>query len=261
MLGPGDPAPFQVVNAGSDVPLMFVCDHADRAIPAGLDNLGLDETVLCRHIAWDIGAADVARRLANRFQATLVHSRYSRLVIDPNRNLDDPTSIPVISDGVIVPGNRDLSADQAELRASACFQPYHEAIDATLADFARRGITPAFISIHSFTPVFKGQERPWHFGVLWNEDSRIAGPLIAYLGSDPAIVVGDNQPYSGRDHYGFTVETHAEGHGLPHVLIELRQDLIDTRHGADEWAGLLGDALAASFKENPDMFPPANDEG
>lgn len=258
LLRPGDSPPFEVVNPDSDIPLLFVCDHASRAIPADLDNLGLDDTILCRHIAWDIGAAEVARRLAERFEATLVMSGFSRLVIDPNRGLDDPTSIPVISDGVIVPGNRDLSPGDMAARTEACFRPYHNAVEGAIDGFRRHGITPVFVSVHSFTPVFKGAERPWHFGVLWAQDGRIAQPLIEYLSEDTSIVVGDNQPYSGSDHYGYTVETHAEGRGLPHVLVELRQDLIDTRHGAEEWSERFGDALAACFEKNPGLFATDN---
>lgn len=254
-----DAAPYEVVNPDSDVPVLFLCDHASRTIPAGLDDLGLDETLLCRHIAWDIGAADLARLLAERFEATLVTAGFSRLVIDPNRGLDDPTSIPIISDGVIVPGNREVGAAEAALRARDCFAPYHAAIDRTIDAFLGRGITPAVISMHSFTPVFKGTERPWHFGVLWNKDGRIAQPLMDILAADPAVVVGDNEPYSGRGHYGYSVETHAEARGLPHVLLETRQDLVDTHHGAAAWAERLGDALAHCFERDPGIFLPAND--
>ena len=253
LLGPGDPEPFGVINPHGQAGLVLICDHASRAIPAALDDLALDETVLCRHIAWDIGALEVARRLAARFDAPLVHAGFSRLVVDPNRALDDPTSIPVISDGVVVPGNRDLSEAARRRRVTACFQPYHDAVSAVLDDRLAGGRVPALVSIHSFTPVFKGHERPWHFGILWNRDPRLAVPLMAALAQRPDVIVGDNKPYSGRDDYGYSIEVHAERHGLPHVLIEIRQDLIDTPPGAEDWATELGDALARCLDGDPDL--------
>ncbi len=243
LLAPDEAPPFEIVNPDGSAPVLLICDHASRAIPRALDNLGLDEAALRRHIAWDIGAAEVARALAVRFDAPLILAGYSRLVIDLNRPLDDPTSIPVISEGTIVPGNRDLDPEEAARRADSLFRPYHAAIDDALGRFEAAGRTPALLSIHSFTPVFKGVERPWHVAVLWDRDGRIAQPLMAALRSDPELLVGDNEPYSARDPAGFTIESHAEPRGLPHVLVEIRQDLIDTHHGAAAWAERLGDAL------------------
>jgi predicted N-formylglutamate amidohydrolase len=213
-------------------------------VPRALGELGLAPATFDRHIAWDIGAAEVARHLAKALDAPLVLSGYSRLVIDLNRRLDDPTSIPEVSDGVLVPGNRALTAAERARRAAALFRPYHQAIAAELARIAARGRPPAIVSVHSCTPIFHGFERPWHIGVLWNEDPRLAVPLMARLAARGDVVVGDNQPYSARDGHGYTVRTHAEQPSLPHVLLEVRQDLIDTHHGAATWAGVLHEALA-----------------
>lgn len=254
LLQADDPPPYELVNPEGKAPVLFLCDHASRAIPAALDDLGLDETALCRHIAWDIGAIEVAQLLAARFDAPLAHAGYSRLVIDPNRDPEDPTSIVELSDGVVIPGNRGLGPAEVRARRQACFEPYHEMVEATLEGFRRRGVAPAVISVHSFTPVFKGFERPWHYGVLWNQDPRLALPLIEALGRDNNVLVGDNQPYSGKEEYGYSVQVHAERHGLPHVLLELRQDLVDTHHGAADWARRAGDALAHCLARDEGLF-------
>jgi predicted N-formylglutamate amidohydrolase len=243
LLGPGDPAPVERFNEAGGAPIVLLCDHAGRAIPGALDGLGVEPAVLERHVAWDLGAAEAARHLALRFDAPLVLSVYSRLVIDCNRRLGDSTSIPVLSDDVEVPGNRDLTAAQRQARADEIFRPYHEAVAALVEAVLARGQAPAILSMHSCTPVFNGFVRPWHYGVLWNRDGRIAEPLIAALARESGVVVGDNQPYSARDRHGYTLEIHAERRGLPHVLVELRQDLVDTHHGVTEWARRLGDAL------------------
>jgi len=253
LLGPGDPPPFEVVNPDGAGRVVLIADHAGRAIPAALGTLGLDEVALARHIAWDIGIADVTRRLAERLDAPAVLAGYSRLVIDCNRHLDDPTSIAQVSDGVDIPGNRGLTAAQRARRAEACFRPYHEAVSRVIEGRRRAGAVPALVSMHSFTPIFAGVERPWHVGVLWNRDPRLAVPLMQKLRADPAICVGDNEPYSGRDEHGYSIHVHGQQLGLAHVLIELRQDLIDTRHGAVEWADRLADVLAEILTDE-DVF-------
>jgi len=243
LIAADEPPPFEIVNPEGRAPFLLICDHASRAVPRALDRLGLDESALRLHIAWDIGAADIARDLAERFDARLLLAGYSRLIIDANRALDDPTSIPVLGEGTVVPANRGLGEADAAARAETFYWPYHRAVDAALDDLAARDEMPALVSIHTFTPVFKGVARPWHVGVLWDRDDRIARPLMARLGADPALVVGDNLPYSARLGVGFSIVHHAEARGLPHVLVEVRQDLVDTHHGAAEWAGRLGDAL------------------
>ena len=264
LLAPDEPAPFESLNDGGGAPLLVICDHASAFIPRALGSLGLDRAHLARHIALDIGAAEVARRLAERLDAPAVLSRFSRLIVDPNRTLDAPSLIPTVSDGVEVPGNRNLLPTAREARIATFHQAYHEAVEARLAQLrraltARRpGGAPALISVHSFTPVMAGQERPWHIGILWNRcaravpaphigilwnrDPRLPRPLIERLRA-LGLTVGDNQPYTGRDTHGYSVHRHAEPHGLANVLIEVRQDLSDTHHGAAEWSALLAGAL------------------
>jgi len=254
LLGEDEPAPFEVVNPGGAAPFLLLCDHASARVPAALEFLGLDAAVVRRHIGWDIGAAEVARRLSRRFDAPLVLSGYSRLVIDANRELDDPTSIPEISDGVVIPGNRALHPRAVEARQAQLFQPYHNAVRAALKRFTDAGRAPGVISMHSFTPVFRGDERPWQVGVLWNADPRIPKPFIANLAADPDIAVGDNEPYSGQDEYGYSISNHAEAHGFPHVLVELRQDLIDTQHGAAAWSERIARALGPALLDDPSIY-------
>jgi predicted N-formylglutamate amidohydrolase len=243
LLSAGDPAAFEIFNATGRAPILLICDHASNAVPGRLRRLGLDEEQMALHVAWDIGAAEVTRRLAVLLDAQAVLAGYSRLVIDCNRSLDDPTSVAGESDGIVVPGNFGLSPAARAARAEACFHPYHVAISGQLAGFAAAGIVPAVISIHSFTPVMRDFARPWHVGILWDKDRRLPVPLIAALAADPALVVGDNEPYSAREPAGHSVHTHAAAAGLPHTAIELRQDLIATPDGAGVWAAILAAAL------------------
>jgi predicted N-formylglutamate amidohydrolase len=244
LLTPGDPPPFTIINPHGAAPTVLLCDHASNAIPAALGDLGLDEAARSRHIAWDIGAAEVTRHLAEILDVPAVLSGFSRLVVDCNRSHDDPTAKRQISDGTIVPGNRGLDATAEALRAEGCYWPYHRAVTGLIDDVAARDVTPAIVSIHTCTPVMKDFERPWHVGVLSNHDRRMADILIAELGHDSTLCVGDNQPYSGLDPHGYTIETHALPQGRPNVLLEIRQDLVDTHHGALHWAELVGKALA-----------------
>ena len=247
LLRAGDPPPFELCNAQGRAQGLLLCDHASAAIPAMLGNLGLDEGQRRLHIAWDIGAADVTRRLSQRLDVAAILSGYSRLVIDCNRRLDDPTSIPQESDGVEVAGNRGLTpADRAE-RAESCFWPYQQAIEGWIAARRAAGKTPIIVSMHSFTPVMDGFERPWHIGVLANRDRRIAQRLIEALRGDLSLTVGDNEPYDGRHGRGYGMMVHGEELGLPFALIEMRQDLIDTHHGAEAWASRLAPILEQIF--------------
>ena len=245
LLGPDDPAPYTVIEARGRPSAVLLCDHASNAIPAALGDLGLDREVRQRHIAWDIGAAEVTRQLAAMLSAPAVLSGYSRLVADCNRAPGDPTSMRQISDGVIVPGNRDLDAGARARRAESCFWPYHRTVAGTIERVASRGIVPAVVSVHSCTPSMRGVRRPWHIGVLSGRDRRMADPMIAELSRDPELCIGDNEPYSGLDPHGYTIETHALPGGRPNVLLEIRQDLIATSDGARDWAGRIGRALAA----------------
>jgi predicted N-formylglutamate amidohydrolase len=249
LLAPGDPPAFELCNARARVQGLLICDHASAAIPAALGNLGLDEGQRRLHIAWDIGAADVTRRLSQRLGAAAILSGYSRLVIDCNRQLDDPTSIPQESDGVAVPGNRGMSGAGRKQRADACFWPYQRAIEGWIAARRAAGDQPIIVSLHSFTPVMDGFERPWHIGILANRDRRVAQRLIRALRRDPTLKVGDNEPYDGRHGRGYGMMVHGEEMGLPFALIEMRQDMIDTHHGAEAWAERLAPILEQIFAE------------
>lgn len=252
LLGPDDPPPVELFNPDSAAHLLLVCDHAGRQVPHRLGRLGLADEAFERHIAWDIGAAQVARRLAKQFSAPLVLSAYSRLVVDTNRRRGDPTAIPEESDGTAVPANHGLSEADRAARFAAVHEPYHAAIAARIAAVRQRGTVPAIVSIHSFTPSFKGFARPWQIGVLWNRDDRVARPLMERLAAR-GVAVGDNQPYSGQDRHGYTMPRHAEDTGLPHVLIEIRQDLIETAAGAETWAATLHGVLAPVLA-NPGLY-------
>jgi predicted N-formylglutamate amidohydrolase len=186
----------------------------------------------------------VARGLADRLDAPLILAGYSRLVIDPNRHPGSPTSVPLASEDVVIPGNHDLSPQQRQAREQTFFWSYHDTIAAAMSRFRQRERTPALVSIHSFTPAFLGRERPWHVGVLWHQDGRIARPLIKRLNAEPDLCVGDNEPYSARNPEGYTMEMHAEQPGVPGVLIEIRQDLISSPDGVDKWQARLGLILA-----------------
>ena len=243
LLGPLDPAPFDVVEGTGARPVLFVCDHAGAAIPAALGDLGLRAADLADHIAVDIGAAPLTRGLAQCFDAAALLASYSRLVIDCNRELEDYTLIREVSDGRVIAGNRNLTDEAVAARILGIFHPYHTEIRRRLADIRHGGAAPVLVSVHTFTPVFRGFERPWHVGVLSGADRRCADPLLAALSAEKGIVVGDNKPYSGLAFAGYTIETHAMASGLPNVMIEVRQDLVDTRDGVARWIDILHRAL------------------
>ena len=244
ILAASDPPAFEIVNPAGAAPLLLLCDHASHAVPRALAGLGLDDGELRRHIGWDIGAADVTRVLAERLDAPAVFSGYSRLVIDCNRALGHPTSIPEASERTVIPGNRHLSPDAASRRAEACFWPYHRAVRRLIEAFLAAERVPAVLAVHSFTGLYDGLARPWHIGVLWDRDPRISVPLIAALRRRASLVVGDNEPYSGSGHYGYSIETHATALGFPNLQIEFREDLIRAPEDAARWANLLADDLA-----------------
>jgi predicted N-formylglutamate amidohydrolase len=239
LLGPGDPPPFEVFNPEGRARLVLISDHAGRAIPKKLGSLGLRQDQLDQHIGWDIGIAKLAKRIATALDAPAVLGGYSRLVIDCNRRLNDPTSIAQESDRIAVPGNRGLGDADRKARQEAIFHPYHRAISAVLERKRREGPDPVLLSLHSFTPQMNGFVRPWHVGILWNRDPRLPVPLMARLAQEPGLVVGDNEPYSGRDEHGYSVIAHGETLGLPHGLIEMRQDLIGDDAGVAKWAETL----------------------
>jgi predicted N-formylglutamate amidohydrolase len=208
-------------------PLIFVCDHASNALPQLYGTLGLEKGAFAAHIAYDIGAADVTRMLARAFVAPAILAQWSRLLIDLNRGPDDPTLVMQLSDGRIIPGNRNIATGEISSRLVRFHAPYHAAVEAEIIRSRAAGIVPVIVSIHSFTPVWKGRPRPWEIGVLWDRDPRLAAPLLAGL-AGAGFAVGDNQPYSGELEND-CLYVHGTMNGLPHVLIEIRQDLIATK--------------------------------
>jgi predicted N-formylglutamate amidohydrolase len=242
LVGASEPSAVESLNPEGKASILLICDHASCRVPAGLKNLGLDAAALCRHIAWDIGAAEVTRRLSKLLDAPALLTGYSRLVIDCNRQPGHPQSIPTVSDETAIPANKDLDEKQQEARVEAFFRPYHNTITATLAHLWRRGAAPALFSVHSFTPSMGGVARPWDAGVLWNRDPRIALPLIERLASEPHLTIGDNLPYSGRD-LAYSLDRHAGAAGLPNCAIEIRQDRVADAAGVTFWAELLAKAL------------------
>lgn len=258
LLAADEPPACELIEGSGSQPLVFVCDHASKRIPRVLGDLGLHELYLDDHIAWDIGAAAVARALASRFSAAAVIARYSRLVVDLNRNLVDPSAFPEISDGVLVPANLGLGRPARESRRQALYDPYHAAIAAALDARTSPAETPVLVGIHSFTPRFHGTERPWHIGILWDRDPRVSVRLLAELRRVRGVVVGDNEPYSGRHRADYSLDHHAERRGIAHVGIEIRQDLIKDPAGQERWAGMLAAALAPVFDDRT-VYDPAYD--
>ena len=233
-----------------DAGVLFLCDHASNALPAEYGSLGLPPAELERHIAFDIGAADVTRALARRFNAPALLTRYSRLLIDPNRGADDPTLVMRLSDGAVIPGNRHADAAEIARRVEQYWRPYRNAAAALVADMTSAAGRPAaIVSLHSFTPVWRGNQRPWQIGLLWDSDPRLAGELLRELQRDPELCVGDNEPYDGAL-VGDTMYQLGTSQGHAHVLIEVRQDLIDTPAGAEAWAGKLTQPLATALSND-----------
>ena len=238
----------EVIEGDPHAGLVIVCDHARNTIPTEYDNLGLPPGELERHIAYDIGVEGVTRGLAQRLGVPAVLGCVSRLVIDPNRGLDDPTLVMRLSDGAVVPGNAEIDERERQKRISRFYRPYDEAVGTLIARSVTAGPEPVILSVHSFTPVWKGVPRPWHAGILWKKDDRFAPLLLAALAADPQLVVGDNEPYSGGL-AGDTMDRHATAKGLADALIEIRQDLITDEAGIDEWVERLSALLPGVLDE------------
>ena len=245
LLGPDDLPPFNVQREHGGSPFVLIADHAGQKIPARLGDLGVPQAELDRHIGWDIGIAGVTERLSEKLDAFAILQTYSRLVIDCNRPLDSSSSIVSSSDGTLVPGNQDLPEPQRTARALEIFAPYHARITQELDQRSVQSQAPVLIAMHSFTPVFAGETRPWHVGVLYHRDTRLAHALLAALKEEPDLVVGDNQPYSISDGSDFAVPVHGEQRGLLHVELEIRQDLIADAQGQAQWAQRLARILPA----------------
>ena len=234
--------PYRSIEGDLRTGILILCDHAENTIPEPFANLGLRSEDLNRHIAYDLGAAPVAERLAKLLSAPALISCFSRLLIDPNRGLDDPTLIMQISDGLVVPGNAALDEAAIAARVARYYTPYHQAIEREIDAGIAAGKPPVVVSVHSFTQAWKGVPRPWSVGVLWDKDPRLALPLLEGLRTIPGIVVGDNAPYTGQLK-GDTLYRHGTRRGLAHALIEVRQDLILGPEGQAEWARRLAEVL------------------
>ncbi len=250
LLGPHDPPPFTLERPAARSPYVLVSDHAGCALPVALADLGVPEVERHRHIGWDLGVAEVGRRLSAALDACLILQSYSRLVIDCNRAPGSLQSILTRSERTRIPGNEGLSAQDAAARAAEIFQPYHDRITHELDARASAGVPSVLVLLHSFTPVYLDDARRWHAGVLYDRDARIGRALLALLRAEPGLEVGDNQPYAASAATDYTLTTHGERRGLPYVEIELRQDLIADAAGQDAWAARLARLLpraCASF--------------
>ena len=227
--------------------LLFVCDHASNALPESYCGLGLPSALFDTHIAHDIGAAELTRTLAKSFGAPAILARWSRLLIDLNRGEDDPTLIMKLSDGSVILGNVNADAAETRRRIALFHEPYHRAIEAEIQALGTGGATPTLVSMHSFTPSWKGRARPWHIGILFDRDDRLAKPLAQTMAA-AGFVVGLNEPYSGELEND-SMYRHGTAKGLPHVLIEIRQDLVATPVAARTFAARLKPPLVAALEK------------
>jgi len=232
-------------NPNGRSPFLLVCDHYGRRIPAPLGDLGLPETELTRHIAWDVGIAGVAERLSDALGAQLIAQRYSRLVIDCNRPPSAESSIPLVSEATTIPGNDGLTRDEIEQRRHLIFTPYHARIEAAISDRQLSGQPTLLLALHSFTPVYHGVARPWQIGTLYQDCTVLPPLLLAELRREPGLVVGDNEPYAVSDGTDYTIPVHGTARGLINSGIEIRQDQIADEPGQVAWAARLARVLGA----------------
>lgn len=238
--------PIAVLNPHGRGTAVLICEHASHFIPPAYAELGLSAADQVRHIGWDIGACGLARELAALLDAPLVLATYSRLMLDLNRPVDADDSIVVHSEDTRIPGNADLSAAERELRRQRIYDPFHAGLDALIDRRLHSGVATAVVSIHSFTPSYRGVERPWHVGVISRNDRRLADALLQSLAADPDLCIGDNQPYGPQDGVYHSLERHGEARGLRAAMIEVRNDLLDER-GQKRWAHTLGGAISTAL--------------
>ncbi|NDU99423.1 N-formylglutamate amidohydrolase [Pseudoroseicyclus tamaricis] len=241
-------APFETLGEDRPGRWLVTCDHATNIVPPWVNggDLGLPEEDMARHIAYDPGAAGVTRALAELLNSPAILTRFSRLVIDPNRGEDDPTLIMKLYDGSLVPANARLTRGEREARLERLYRPYHQAY----ADLAARRRDVAILAIHSYTPQLRGRPpRPWHIGVLSaDEDRRLAEPFIRRLSAESGLCVGDNEPYGGHLP-GDSIDRHCLVPGRPNLLVELRNDLIQTADQQRDWAERLAPALQGAAEQ------------
>lgn len=240
--------PYNIIKK-NNTNILLVCDHASNLIPSKYKNLGLPEKLLSEHISYDIGVAGLTKKMANSMNAQAILSNFSRLLIDPNRSVDDPTSIMYFADKFIIPGNRGIKDQDIRIRAKEFYDPYHEKIEETIISLLNNSFVPLLISLHSFTRKFRDRIRKWEISILWDSDDRISAPLIDSLKRDNKYVIGNNQPYKGYLR-GDTLYTHATSRGLPHVLIEVRNDLIADDNGQEIIANYLTKKLSQVIDAN-----------
>lgn len=257
LLGAADPAVFRIVSPAGRSAVLLTADHAGRAIPRRLANLGLNDRVLDTHVAWDLGVAGLALRLSSRLDAFLILHNYSRLVVDANRPPQAPDSIVSHSEeAAAITANANLSPAERQQRLDEIFHPYHRRIAAELEARIRRGQPSVLVMLHSFTPVLGAEVRPWHVGVLHGRDGRLARRIRLELERERGLLVGDNEPYAVSDASDYTLVVHGEGRRIPHVELEIRQDLLATEAGQQDWAERLAAVLEPSLA---DGFPPLQD--
>ncbi|MCL6706306.1 N-formylglutamate amidohydrolase [Pseudomonas sp. R2.Fl] len=245
------PEAVTVLNEHGRSPIVLTCEHASRHIPAEYADLGLPPRELERHIAWDIGAGALTRSLSAALDAPAFLGTYSRLLIDLNRPLDSPTSIPERSEATDIPGNRDLAPAERRRRADRIFHPFQQRLSAFLDARARSRRPTAIVAVHSFTPVFHGHARPWHAGILFSHSKELAEALLSALAEEKDLVLAANEPYTIERASDYTVPVHGEDRGIPAVLLEIRQDLLADRAGVAEWSKRLTTALRAVLGDSP----------
>ena len=249
LLTEDEPAACITLGEPDASPFLLVCDHAGNRIPRRLGMLGVPDSERQRHIAWDIGAAEVVRHMMARLGGLAILQTYSRLVIDCNRPPAVESAIPTISEDTAIPGNLNLSPADRARRIAEIFQPYHDRIAAELDRRQAARIPTVLVAIHSFTPVYRGVVRPWHVGLLYNRDDRLARPMMELLNREGGLVVGDNQPYAVSDVTDYTIPVHAERRGLPYAEIEIRQDLIGDEPGQSVWAERMARLLTIAWEK------------
>lgn len=241
-LHPDEPSPLEIHNGPAASDFFLICEHAGRLLPRRAGTLGLPETEITRHIAWDIGARDIAVALADRLSAPLFMQRYSRLFCDCNRQPHVASFAPEVSEATVIPGNQGLSEAERRLRAEAVFWPFHNGVTEALDLRLRQNRRTLLVTIHSFTPVFLGRSRPWEVGVMFRADRHFAAPIAQWLQENTSYTVGVNEPYKVSDN-DYAIPVHGEGRRLPCVEFEIRNDLIPDRESAAKWADLLAPAL------------------
>jgi len=248
-LGRSDPDPVEVVNPSGRSAVFLVCEHAGRIIPSALEGLGLAPEEMGRHIAWDIGAEGLARRLSDTLDATLFLQRYSRLVVDCNRPLEARDCIPEISDGTAIQANCDLTHAERTRRFEEIHRPFHDAIAASLDRRKEQNRLTVLTTIHSFAPRFANLDRPWQLGVCFNRDAVFAEVFMrAFQSANPAIIAAFNEPYTVDDTCDYAIPVHGERRGLPHVLLEIRNDQLLDVEGQEHWARLISNTLRTALK-------------